>query len=203
MGLKKAVSRTLALVAIGLGALAFAGPPPAAAGIGIMDLTRSAGAPGDRVTLTLGCGACYPPCKKGADGRYHPEGYDRGTCMMGVKGEPPPESFGVSLVPVKEAPRQARVKAPPRRPPFTFLGLAAPPPGGNDPARGTPRYLLRFEVPERRPGIYAFAIYCDFCLRGEGGSLLVSSGDRDGRFRVRPDEPAATIAPWLVGLLGW
>jgi hypothetical protein len=116
--------------------------------------------------------------------------------MLDTKADPPP-SFGISLVATAKAPRPYRcgprrvcspqAKAPPRRAPFTYLGEAVPPPGGNNPEDGgMPRYLLRFEVPDLRPGPYTFVIYCDVCLQGRGGALISYPEPREWRFRVRP-----------------
>lgn len=188
----KRVLTALAFGATGLVLSTATGLPAARADVGVERITRSAGAPGDRVALTLGCGFCFPPCE-GPKGDRRPAGFERGPCMR-FKGAPP-ESFGVSLVPVAKVPGPIRCKsggpcsspraqAPPRRAPFAFLGLATPPPGGNNPEDGdVPRYLLSFEVPDLRPGTYAFVLYCDACLDGPGGTLIPLTPDP--RFRVR------------------
>lgn len=87
--------------------------------------------------------------------------------MLGTEGKEPPASFGVSLVRSKEAPQPRtcggdplftlKPLAPPHRPPFSFLGRAQPPLGGNNPeGGGPPRYLLRFTIPDVPPGTYTY-----------------------------------------------
>jgi hypothetical protein len=135
----------------------------ASAAVGVEKVSRHSGAPGDAVTLTLGCGFCYPPCE-GPKGERHPKGFERGPCMLGTKEEPPP-SFGVFLVPRAKAPALAR--------PYSFLGNATPPPGGNSPESGDPpRYVLRFEIPALAAGDYAFVIRCSVCRKGKKASLI-------------------------------
>ena len=188
MGTKRLVSTALALATAALCVLAALGAPAAEAGIGIENVSRSAGAPGEAVTLALGCGACYPPCK-GPKGDRHPQGFDNGPCMLGTGGKPPPGSFGVSLVPIAKAPG----------PPRAFLGHAIPPPGGNDPANGVPRYVLRFEVPELRPGTYTFVVHCDFCRDGPGGRLIAAPRSPAWRFGVRAEPQGETR--WMNSVL--
>jgi hypothetical protein len=155
----------------------------ASAAVGVEKASRRAGAPGDRVTLTLACGFCFPPCR-GPEGNRHPEGYERGPCMLGTDRKPP-GWFGVSLVPRSDAPAPHRCGPdalcapaairPPGADPYTYLGRAVPPPRGNSPeAENPPRYVLRFEIPELRPGAYAYVIWCDACRGGRRGSLIAS-----------------------------
>ena len=188
MGTKWPLSMALPLATAALCVVAVLGAPRAEADIGIEKVSRPAGAPGETVTMTLGCGACYPPCK-GAEGHRHRQGFDHGPCMLGTGGKRPPASFGVSLVPVAKAPG----------PPFAFLGSATPPPGGNDPANGIPRYALGFEVPELRPGLYMFVVHCDFCLDGPGGRLIAAPSSPAWRFRVRAEPQGATR--WMNSVL--
>ena len=56
--------------------------------------------------------------------------------------------------------------------PYSFLGRAVPPPGGNDPGSGEPRYLLQFKIPNLRPGSYLYEIWCGVCEKGARGSLI-------------------------------
>jgi hypothetical protein len=70
---------------------------PARADVGFESSSRKAGAPGERVELTVGCGFCFPPCV-GAVGHRHPPGDPNGTCMLGDRGGPP-ASFPVWLTP--------------------------------------------------------------------------------------------------------
>lgn len=165
----------------------------ASAAVGVEKVSRHGGEPGTEVTLTLGCGFCYPPCK-GPKGHRHPEGFDHGPCMLGTKAEPP-ASFGISLVPRSKAPTPHQcgpravcspdTAAPPRKDPYTLLGLAVPPPGGNNPEHGDPpRYLLHFTIPSLPSGDYAYVIWCDACLKGKRGSLLAVPASRLWRLAV-------------------
>jgi hypothetical protein len=170
----------------------------APAAVGIEKVSRHGGEPGAEVKLTLACGFCFPPCE-GPKGHRHPEGFDHGPCMLDTKKRPP-ASFGVSLVPRSKAPKPHRcgpnalcspaAPAPPRRAPFSFLGDAVPPPGGNNPEHGeVPRYILHFEIPALPPGSYAYVIWCDACLKGKRGSLIASPQSRLWRLDVhRPGE---------------
>lgn len=192
-----------ALILVGLLAAALLAAPDANAAVGVEKASRSAGAPGDRVTLTLTCGFCFPPCK-GPKGERHPEGFEHGPCMLDSDADPP-ASFGVSLVPIAKAPTPKpcgpnavcapQAQAPPGRAPFAFLGLATPPPGGNNPEHGDPpRYLLEFEVPDLRAGLYAYVIYCDVCLKGKGGSLIAAPATGPWRLRVRATTPGRALS---------
>jgi hypothetical protein len=171
----------------------------ASAAVGVEKVSRHGAEPGDEVTLTLSCGFCFPPCK-GPKGDRHPEGFDHGPCMLDTKAEPPP-SFGISIVPLSKAPEPHEcgtgavcspdTPAPPRRGPYVLLGLAVPPPGGNNPEHGDPpRYLLDFTVPDLRPGAYAYVIWCDACLKGGRGSLIASPASRLWRLTVRQSASA-------------
>jgi hypothetical protein len=194
-------SRSLpALVAAGLlASLVVLTAEPAGGAVGVEKVSRVAGAPGDPVELTLGCGFCFPPCKGAPGHRNVP-------CMLGTKAQPP-EAFPVSLVPVEKAPKLHRCgpnavcpptpQGAPRRAPFTYLGEATPP-AGADPSEPhyVPRYLFDFEIPRLRPGIYTYVIFCDVCAPGKDGSLIANPSARAWRLRVlspgpRGSEPAA------------
>lgn len=177
-----------------LGALALSiGAGSASAAVGLESVDRHGGAPGDEVPLTLACGFCYPPCVD-PKGERHPKGFDDGPCMLGTSKDPP-SFFPVSLVPRSQAPEPRRcgkavcsveTLAPPRRPPFTFLGRAVPPPGGNDPGSGDPpRYLLQFEIPNLPTGSYTYVLWCDACARGRAGSLITQPASRLWRLFVQ------------------
>lgn len=199
--------RALLAVAATLALLAAMAATSASAAVGVEKVSRRGGERGDEVKLTLACGFCFPPCK-GPKGERHPEGFDHGTCMPGTKAKPP-RSFAVSLVPVSRAPGSRRCSrracprstlAPPRRAPYSFLGRAVPPPGGNDPEHGDPpRYVLHFAIPDRRPGRYAYVIWCDACIKGRRGSLIASPASRLWRLRVR--SPGRARLSSLVSLL--
>ena len=165
----------------------------APADVGVERVSRLAGAPGDAIELTIGCGFCYPPCEG-------PEGDRSGVCMPGVK--PPPPSFPVSLVSLEKVPKPYRcgprrlctpaAAAPPRQAPYTLLGWAKPaaPADGRWPLGGfghgtiePPRYALDFQIPDLRPGVYSYVIYCATCQRGQGGSLIAFP-ERRWRLRV-------------------
>jgi hypothetical protein len=154
---------------------------PADAAVGVEKVSRGGGEPGDPVTLTLGCGFCFPPCV-GPKGERHPKGFDHGPCMLGTKRDPP-ASFGISLVSRSRAPQLVEcgtgpictpsTLGPPHRAPYSFLGRAVPPPGGNDPGSGEPpRYLLQFEIPNLQPGSYVYEVWCGACEKGARGSLI-------------------------------
>lgn len=186
------------IIAILAAALLALAATTAHADVGIEKASRHAGAPGTSVTLTLGCGFCFPPCV-GPKGERHPKGFDHGPCMLGTK-EDPPTSFGISLVPLAQAPQQhscgtapvcqPSTLGPPHRAPFTYLGLAVPPPGGNDPEHGDPpRYLLDFTIPHLPPGTYTYEVWCDACAAGKRGTLIGAPRSRPWRLTVRA--PAA------------
>jgi hypothetical protein len=164
------------------------------ANVGIQKTSRHAGTPGSRVTLTLACGFCFPPCV-GPKGERHPKGAEHGPCMLGTK-EDPPGWFGVSLVPISRAPQRhscgtgvcvPELLGPPHRAPYTYLGRAVPPAGGNDPeGGGPPRYLLHFRIPHLRAGTYTYEIWCDACVAGRRGALIGAPRSRPWRLTVRP-----------------
>ena len=186
-----AMSLGLGVAAVAVFALAVGS---ASAAVGVEKVDRRGGEPGDEVTLTLGCGFCFPPCE-GPKGERHPKGFDHGPCMLDTKKDPPP-SFGISVVPLSSAPEPHKcgpralcspvTAAPPRRAPYTFLGLAVPPPGGNNPEHGDPpRYVLHFTIPRLAVGRYAYVIWCDACAGGGRGSLIASPGTPLWRLAVR------------------
>jgi hypothetical protein len=169
------LAATLAAAVLGLTATTACGD------VGVEAASRHGGAPGTSVALTLGCGFCFPPCV-GPKGERHPKGFDHGPCMLGTKQDPP-TSFAISIVPRSRAPQLRECDSgpvctpstlgPPRRAPYRFLGHAVPPPGGNDPGSGRPpRYLLQFEIPDLRPGLYVYEIWCGACAAGARGSLI-------------------------------
>lgn len=171
----------------------------ARAAVGIEKASTHHGPPGATVNLTIGCGFCFPPCV-GPKGERHPKGFDHGPCMLGTHGKEPPSAFGVSLVRAKEAPQRRTCGeapscmpipvGPPHKPPFTFLGLAVPPPGGNNPEGGDPpRYLLTFTVPHLTPGTYTYEIWCGVCVDGRRGALIGAPSSALWQLVVRP--PAA------------
>jgi hypothetical protein len=167
------MTTTLRHLTIAIVALLALAATPARAAVGVEAVSTHHGAPGATITLTLGCGFCF--------------------------GDPP-ASLGVSLVRSKEAPQRQRCGegpicaptplGPPHLPPFTFLGRALPPPGGNDPEGGDrPRYRLRFTVPDLTPGTYTYEIWCGVCAAGKRGTLIGAPNSILWRLVVRP--PAA------------
>jgi hypothetical protein len=191
--MKGSPMKILLLVATATVLIAAPAPSGAAAAVGVEKVSRLGAAPGETVKLTLGCGFCYPPCE-GPKGERHPKGFERGPCMLGTDAEPP-VSFGVSLVPRSKAAalvscgRRAlcppTTVAPPRRHPYSLLGYAVPPPGGNNPESGDPpRYLLRFQTPALPAGDYAYVIWCDACAKGKHGGLIASPASRLWRLGV-------------------
>ena len=170
---------------------------PARAAVGVEKTSRLAGVPGDPVHLTLACGFCFPPC-------HGAPGHRNVPCMLDTKAQPPKE-FPVSLVPIEKAPKPHRCgpnalcspqpRGAPRRAPFTYLGRATPPPDDDPSERHyLPRYLLDFEIPKLRPGVYTFAIFCDVCARGKRGSLIANPRARPWRLRILAP-PAASMRP--------
>lgn len=154
---------------------------PAHADVGIETTSRSAGAPGNAITVTVGCGAC-----------------------LAIGSPRSPGSFPVSLVPLEKAPKPHRcgprtfcspeTLRPPSRFPYSFLGRATPLRDGPRGSDGrVSRYRLRFEVPDLRPGIYTYVVFCDMCTDGEGGSLIAYSTERRWRLRIRQSNPQATF----------
>jgi hypothetical protein len=146
--------------------------PAAKADLGVEDGSRSSGAPGEKVRLTVGCGACS---------------------AIGV--ETPPASFPISLVPVDRVPKPhpcgpdalcpPRVRAVPQRPPFTYLGEARLRRGEKD--RAILRYVLDFAIPRLPAGAYTYVIYCDYCADGRAGSLVTEpNANGPWRLRIRP-----------------
>ena len=171
-------SRTVAWV---LGSLlaGLVAAPTATADIALMRVSPKVVRPGERVDLTVGCGAC-----RRAD-----------------------TSFPISLVPLAKAPqpRPCRLKLkggtenalcsptvprPPRERPFVLLGRtsggrrALPP--GSWPAGS--KSDLRFAVPEIESGRYAFVIFSAWRDRAPGGGLIVNT--QPGKLlRILPSEP--------------
>lgn len=186
------ISICLALAAL----LALLGVPAfASADEGIVAASRHVGAPGEEVTVTIGC-ACLPPCK-GRKGHRHPEGFKRGPCTLGSKAKPP-LSFGVSLLPPGKLAAMRRcarrgcsnpIKALPSDPyraPYTFLGSARPPAGGNNPESGKlSRYLLKFSIPDLRPGGYSYVIWSRGSETGHRGRLNVDPDAANWGLSVR------------------
>jgi hypothetical protein len=175
---------------------------PVRADVGVKSVSRGGGAPGDEITVTLGCGFCFPPCE-GPKGERHPAGFKRGPCMLGTHGAEPPESFAISLVALDKAPRprpcgpnalcMPEVSAPPHRAPYRYLGQAVPPAQGNNPESGDiPRYSLDFEIPDLAPGLYAYVIYCDRGRKGRG-PLVANPEASLWQLRVTAPRPAARL----------
>jgi len=203
-----------ALAALSLLLLAAA---PAPADVGFAGSTARDGEPGDRVAVTVGCGFCFPPCV-GEPGDMHPPGSRRGACMPGKEG--PPASFEVWITPVDhsldpyvcgpgewppgEPPRgPCRGSRPPHLPSFIFLGRAMPQPRQPD-SREIPRYRLDFGVPEARPGLYKYVLFCDACIDGPRGSLVDDRGRAAGPLRILPAAAQASgggdlgeARPWI------
>jgi hypothetical protein len=160
-------------VALSLGLLAVA---PANGDVGVAGLAPRAGAPGEWVEVSIGCGWC---ASSSIGGRRRP-----------------PAAFPVSVVPLARTPKPQPCRAsiiarlrkklskavaekaecspeaaePPRRRPYVFLGKAKPlfdldhPPYSPRAAN----YRLRFRIPRVTPGPYAFVIYLGFS-GGRGG----------------------------------
>jgi hypothetical protein len=198
----------LAMLTVIVGLLVVGGDS-AAGDVGVEKASRHAGRAGQEVRLTLGCGFCFPPCK-GPKGQRHPEGFEKGPCMLGTHTEPP-ASFGISLLPKERAEALLRCQMrkrscpsptrPPRRGHYRFLGEAVPPPGGNNPEHGDPpRYLLSFQIPRLPAGEYSYVIWCDVCLGGKAGWLITDPASPLWRLEIsaarsRPSAPGR-MAVW-------
>lgn len=198
--------------------LLLAGAVPAQADVGFESSTRTAGEPGDRVEVTIGCGFCLPPCV-GEPGDKHPPGNRRGSCMLDSK-KAPPASFQVWVTPVGQSldpyicgpgewppgehpqgPCRAGSR-PPHLPSFIHLGRAIPQPRAADP-REIPRYRLIFGVPEARPGLYKYVLFCDSCVDGPRGSLVDDRSRAAGPLRVLPPVANASGGSGGGGDLPW
>jgi hypothetical protein len=175
-------------------------PAFASADEGITAVSRHAAAPGEAVTVTIGC-ACLPPCK-GLRGHRHPEGFKRGPCTLGSEAKPP-LSFGVSLLPAAKlaatrgctrhgCPEPIKaLPGDPYRAPYSFLGSAGPPAGGNNPESGAlPRYLLTFRIPDLGPGAYSYVIWSRRSENGHRGRLNVDPSAANWRLSVRGSRPS-------------
>lgn len=190
--------------------------PPAPADVGIVSASRHAAEPGDRVSLTVGCGFCFPPCV-GYPGHRHPQGERNGACMLGTHRKPAPASFQLWLTPLGHSlapyvcdpgdPCEPGSSRPPHLPSFIYLGRAVPLASGGE-AHEIPRYRLTFEVPEARPGGYKYVLFCDACADGPRGSLVENVTQAAGRLRVLPALATAggggdRALPWIgAGALG-
>ncbi|HET9198862.1 MAG TPA: hypothetical protein VFN92_11490 [Solirubrobacterales bacterium] len=76
------------------------------------------------------------------------------------------------------------MRAAPRRAPFTYLGKANL--SEEDPRHAGRSYLLEFAIPRLPAGKYTYAIYCDSCLDGKGGTLIANPTARPPwRLRIR------------------
>jgi hypothetical protein len=131
--------------------------------VGVAGLTPRAGAPGERIEVSIGCGWC---ASSSIGGRRRP-----------------PAAFPVSLVPVARAPMPHPCMGgkavcgpfsagPPRRRPFSYLGKAKPVFDLDHPPEDSwaANYRLRFQIPRMSPGTYAFVTYLGF-----SGGLAVST----------------------------
>ena len=206
------------LVSLAAVTLLLAVASPVQADVGFESSTIRAGEPGDRVEVTIACGFCFPPCV-GEPGRKHPPGNPTGTCMLGDEGGPP-AFFQVWVTPVgnsldpytcgpgewppgtpPEGPCRSGSR-PPHLPSFIYLGRAAPTSQAWDSGE-FPRYRIIFGVPETRPGLYKYVLFCDSCIDGPRGSLVDDRGRAAGPLRVLPPVATASGAggggalPWI------
>ena len=156
----------------------------ASADIGVVGLNPHFARPGERVDLTVGCGAC-----------------------------PADTSFPISLVPVEKSPRPhpcgenavcyPTALRPPGEPPFVFLGTTS---GGRallptvDPPGS--KSDLRFAVPKIDAGRYAFVVFCADCVRGPRGSLLANTTPGN-LLRILPSDAAMDSGGGGSGVTWW
>jgi len=127
--------------------------PPAAADIGITSIDRSVASPGQFVRLTA----------------------------TGYLGPQPWRAYPIAMVSARSAPEPYACRggycsprlrlAALRRAPYVFLGYLnwRPRMASDESGRGT----LRFRVPRVRPGRYVFALFCESCVGGPQGSVIV------------------------------
>jgi hypothetical protein len=147
-----------------LAGLALLTPPPATADVGVSGLSAEAAQPGDSVAVRVACGSCRANA-----------------------------SFPVSLVPAGRAPKPHRCgrnalcppmsAGPPQLPPYRFLGRTEPVTADGARREEIAESQLRFRVPDVRPGLYAFVVFCAGCAPGPRGSLIASA-TRDESLRV-------------------
>jgi hypothetical protein len=170
------------LVALTVGSVLLA-PSPAAGDVGVVRVHPAVAAPGQSVTVEVGCGG---PC---------------GPRMP------------ISLVPLAQAPVprpctfrgekavcSPHAAEPPRRPPYVLLGTATQ---DSPPSAVLTDYRLRFRVPTVTPGAYAFVI-CSGCASGRRGTLVVN-GTQPGQLlrvssaqNVVSSQGSGTDAPWFI-----
>jgi hypothetical protein len=169
-------------------ALLLAHADPSAADIGFGHFSRHEAAPGESVSVSIGCGFCIPRCV-GKPGQRHPPGRRDGSCILGGPARRP-TGFPVWLTPLdhelgpypgpceRSAKRCPPGSRPPHLPSFTYLGRA----GRASSVEGVevPRYALRFRLPEVEPGRYKYVLYCGSCYRGPGGVVIDSAVFSDG-----------------------
>jgi hypothetical protein len=162
-----------------VGAVLVAGcliPSSASADVGVESASRSVAEPGQEITLTLGCGFCFPPCH-GAPGSRHPL-----PCMLDTKKQPP-RYFSILLQPGPEAHGL---------PASTYLGQATR--VATRRKGQVPRYVLKFDVPSVPAGDYTYAIYCVVCRPGKAGSLITAPEADAWKLRVESPPPRGRAA---------
>lgn len=171
---------------------------PAEGDIGVYKVTPREGAPGTRVELSVGCGACL--------------------AVSVVRGRRrPPAPFPIALVPQSRAPKPhpcggnavcdpATIARRLRERPFVFLGVAKPlfterglrrmgarlADGGCSFATRPscmPQYRLRFRIPAVKTGDYALVIFCGDCHPGPRGGLIVDAVSHRGLLQVSHSDP--------------
>jgi hypothetical protein len=201
VGHRRLVSAIALLAALAL-------PPAAQADIGFTEASRTEAAPGEQVRVTVECGFCYPTCV-GRPGDRHPPGDPAGVCMLRGRGERPPGGFPIWLTagdrflgPYRCGPEMlcpAESARPPRLPEFTYLGRAELRSAASPNVLS--RYVLRFRVPDVRPGPYNYVLFCESCVEGPRGSLIDNGTAAVGRLRVVPPRPGGggAAGPWIAG----
>ncbi len=127
--------------------------PPAAADIGITSIDRSVASPGQFVRLTA----------------------------TGYLGPQPWRAYPIAMIAARSAPEPYACRcgycsphlrlAALRRTPYVFLGNLdwRPRMASDESGRGA----LRFRVPRVRPGRYVIALFCESCVRGPQGSVII------------------------------
>lgn len=184
--------------------------------IGIENVDRTSGAPGDRVDVLVYCGGCAPQ-----------------TVRLPISLLPAGESPG--LHPCRGTSCATRAPAPPTSDPYVPVGVAVPLDGGGRLARrlgleipdpvsrrgpgAVRRWLwsinrLRFRIPDAEPGVYTYVIFCCGTAPNEGDLIghpnrnihrnqaRLAHARKDGQFlRLKPDASRAEAPsgiPWAL-----
>jgi hypothetical protein len=144
---------------------------PARADIGVVGVDPGSGTRGETVTVSISCGGCQPG------------GFRLPVSLVRFEDRPLAHPCGPNAL------CEERATGPPKDPPFAFLG------------RTSRTGRLQIAIPDLRPGVYAFVVYCATCYRGPGGSMI--AGDEPyQRLRIRRGRAPRVAFDWVGGILG-